>query len=89
MPVVIAMPWLRDWLGISRDAAYWFALSLPVALPALYAGIVLFINLRSVSRYWPPISGLATRAALSAPMRWNKSTPAIPLFSPLRARLAR
>jgi hypothetical protein len=44
LPVVIAMPWLRDWLGISRDAAYWFALSLPVALPALYAGVVLFIK---------------------------------------------
>ena len=44
LPVVIAMPWLREWLGVSRDAAYWFALALPVALPAFYAGVVLFIK---------------------------------------------
>ncbi len=44
LPVVIAMPWLREWLGVSRDAAYWFALALPVVLPAIYAGIVLFIK---------------------------------------------
>lgn len=42
--LVIAMPWLRDWLGLSGDAAYWIALAVPIVLPALYAGVVLFVK---------------------------------------------